>query len=115
MGNAPFDRLPQELADSQREYFERLVRVLPQIPSALLLIRTRRSLLFCQHTCADRQRSRLNGSPVASYALHVSMLLDELLALLEGAPSEETLAALAAAPGLTSAGSSSGQGARGEI
>jgi AcrR family transcriptional regulator len=94
IGNNPFDRLPPQVAASQRKYFERLTALLPHVPAALLAVRTRRSLMICMHICSDRQRARLNGSEVESYGLHVGVLLDEIVGFLGAEPSEETVAAL---------------------
>ncbi len=94
----PFDRLSGKHQASQIDHLKRIGRLLPHVPKALRERRAYQATAICLHTCADRQRARCFGGELEPYALHVSQLLDGIVAFLAAIPSEETLAALAAAP-----------------
>lgn len=91
---SPLANLPEEHQRSHREYVKRVSDVTEHIPRPIREERIHRVSAMCVHACADRHRYRAFGLPVPSYALHVSSLLDDFVALLVAAPSEETLAAL---------------------
>jgi AcrR family transcriptional regulator len=94
----PLDRLPAEHQASRRHYLARIGRLLPDLPERLRDHRANQASAICFHTCADRQHARRLGADVEHYALHVSQLLDSVVAFVQAPPSTETLAALAAAP-----------------
>lgn len=90
----PMLTLPASNLAAEKAYYERVEHLLVDIPSPLRAIRIRQASATALHTCADRQRTRLLGSAVPPYALHVSHLLDSLMAALTAEPSRETQAAL---------------------
>ncbi|MGV0604887.1 TetR/AcrR family transcriptional regulator [Mycolicibacterium sp. XJ1904] len=91
---SPLASLPEEHAQSHHEYVRRVGDLTKHIPRAIRDERIHKVSAMCVHACADRHRYRSFGQPVASYALHVSALLDDFVTMLTAAPSEETLAAL---------------------
>lgn len=91
---SPLDELPEHHRQSHRAYVSAVADLIEHIPTPLREHRIHQVSAMCVHACADRHRSRAFGLPVPSYALHVSSLLDALVALLETPPSAETLAAL---------------------
>lgn len=91
---SPLASLPEEHQQSHAEYVRRVSDLTKHIPQPLRVERIHRVSVMCVHVCADRHRYRAFGLPVPSYALHVSSLLDDLVALLVATPSDETLAAL---------------------
>lgn len=91
---SPLASLPAEHQRSHREYVRRVNELTKHIPKPIRDERIHKVSAMCVHACADRHRFRGFGLPVPSYALHVSSLLDDFVALLVGAPSDETLAAL---------------------
>jgi len=95
----PLDRLPSSNRTVEDAYTERVDSLIGDIPGRLREIRIRQASATSLHVCADRHRTRMLGLPVPPYAVHVSQLLDSLMAQLVSPPSEETLAALAAWPG----------------
>lgn len=94
----PLGDLPQSHQDAERAYYDRVGLLLPDIPHPLRAIRIHQASAFCLHASAGRHRQLMLGSPVAPYAVHVSQLLDTLLATLESLPSPETLSALSQHP-----------------
>ncbi|PYE16251.1 TetR family transcriptional regulator [Williamsia limnetica] len=92
----PMLALPASNLAAENAYYERVEELLTDVPIPLRPIRVRQASATALHTCADRQRSRLVGSPVPPYALHVSHLLDSLIAALTAKPSRETRSALEA-------------------
>lgn len=91
---SPLASLPDEHQQSHREYVRRVSDLIEHVPMPLREQRIHKVSAMCVHACADRHRYRSFGQPVPSYAVHVSALLDDFVALLTAAPSEETLAAL---------------------
>ena len=92
----PLDRLPPSNRAFEDAYKERLTSLLGDIPEPLREIRIRQASATSLHVCADRHRGKNLGAPVPPYAVHVSQLLDSLIAHLITPPSAETLAALGA-------------------
>ncbi|WP_020109995.1 TetR/AcrR family transcriptional regulator [Nocardia sp. 348MFTsu5.1] len=90
----PIHALPAHNLDAERAYYERVDALLPEIPKPLRNLRIQQTSAAALHACADRHQTRVFGSPVPPYAVHVSQLLDSLMATLTTQPSEETLAAL---------------------
>ena len=97
-GVHPFDRLSDAHKSAQRRYLRRVSRLLTNVPGPLRESRINRASAMCLDTCADRQRARNSGAVIEPYALHVSQLLDGVVALLATAPSAETRRALRTAP-----------------
>lgn len=95
-GTHPFDQLPSAYQASQRRFVRRVGDLIGHVPARLRSARINQASAWCLHACADRQRARLFGAPVASYALHVSQLLDGVVAMLSSPASAETMAILAA-------------------
>src|SRR4051812_28063953 len=93
-GDHPFDELPTARQASTRRYLRRVGALLPQVPTQLRDRRINRASSLCLHQCADRQRVRAHGGVIEPYALHVSQLLDGVVAFLSTPPSPETLRAL---------------------
>lgn len=91
---SPLASLPEQHQRSHREYVRRVGELTKHIPQPIREERIHRVSAMCVHACADRHRYRAFGQPVQSYALHVSSLLDDFVALLTAEPSDETLAAL---------------------
>ncbi|GAT08368.1 TetR family transcriptional regulator [Mycolicibacterium novocastrense] len=91
---SPLASLPEEHQKSHREYVRRVGDTTRHIPRPIRDERIHRVSAMCVHACADRHRYRAFGLPVPAYALHVSSLLDDFVAVLVAPPSEETLAAL---------------------
>lgn len=91
---SPLASLRDEHQQSHREYVRRVSGLTKHIPQPIRDERIHKVSAMCVHACADRHRFRAFGLPVPSYALHVSSLLDDFVALLIAAPSDETLAAL---------------------
>jgi AcrR family transcriptional regulator len=94
VGVHPFERLAPRHQSSHRTFMRTMNTLLGTIPPALRESRINHASSICLHACADRQRARHFGSPVAPFALHVSQLLDGVEAFLTAPPSEETLHAL---------------------
>ncbi len=90
----PFDELPSARQASQRRYLRRVGALLPDVPKQLRERRINRASALCLHQCADRQRVREHGGVIEPYALHVSQLLDGIVAFLATPPSPETVRAL---------------------
>lgn len=90
----PLHKLPARSRDAEQAYYARVDALLSDIPKPLRAIRIQQASAAALHVCADRHRTRMLGSQVPPYAVHVSQLLDGLVALLETQPSAETLAAL---------------------
>jgi hypothetical protein len=64
------------------------------VPQPLRDDRIQRVSAMFVHACADRHRARMFGTRVSTYAVHVSALLDGMVAFLTAVPSVETLTAL---------------------
>lgn len=94
----PLENLPASHRGSEVAYYDRLRTMLDFVPQPLRDIRINQVSSVCLHVCADRHRRRTLGLPIAPYALHVSQLLDGLVAILATPPSDETLAALEGVP-----------------
>ncbi|MGW0179354.1 hypothetical protein [Nocardia sp. NPDC003345] len=92
----PLDKLPTTHRDSERAYYARVGALIGHVPQPLRDIRIHQASSICLHVCADRHRMRGAGSVVAPFAVHVSQLLDTLVALLSTPPSTETLDSLEA-------------------
>jgi len=90
----PLAALPDAHRQSHQAYVDRVGALIDHVPQPLRDDRIHQVSAMCVHICADRHRARMFATPVASYALHVSALLDGIVALLAAAPSAETLAAL---------------------
>jgi AcrR family transcriptional regulator len=96
----PFGALPATYQASQKEYVERVGKMLGQLPAALRADRINQASAICLHASADRARARHFGAKTVPFALYVSELLDGLVGFLSAPVSEETLAALAGAGSL---------------
>lgn len=94
----PMDDLTSSHRESKRNYYDRLDRLLDDIPQPVRDMRIHQASAVCVSISADRHRMRMQGVAVAPYALHVSQLLDLLVSILTTPPSEETLAALESSP-----------------
>ncbi|MYR06728.1 TetR family transcriptional regulator [Gordonia sp. SID5947] len=90
----PFRQLPAVNQQTEQAYYDRVGALLDGVPEELREIRIKQATAVCLHVCADRHRTKALGEAVPAYALHVSQLLDSLVALLADAPSDETLAAM---------------------
>jgi AcrR family transcriptional regulator len=90
----PLDTLPADHLETERAYYKRIGALIEDVPEPLRDIRINQASLVCLHACADRHRMRTAGASVISYGVHVSQLLDNLVAFLTAPPSAETLAAL---------------------
>lgn len=90
----PLDMLPADHLATEHAYYKRLGALIEEVPQPLRDVRINQASLVCLHSCADRHRMRTAGSSVVPYGLHVSQLLDTLVALVTTPPSAETLAAL---------------------
>ncbi|MFW0793883.1 TetR/AcrR family transcriptional regulator [Gordonia sp. CPCC 205515] len=90
----PFHQLPPENQLTEQAYYDRVGELLSGVPKELREIRIKQATAVCLHVCTDRHRTRELGEPVPPYAVHVSQLLDSLVALLTLEPSGETMAAL---------------------
>ena len=90
----PLDKLPTTHRDSERAYYARVGALIDHVPQPLRDIRIHQASSICLHVCADRHRMREAGSIVAPFAVHVSQLLDTLVALLSTPPSAETVNSL---------------------
>ncbi|MCV7057058.1 TetR/AcrR family transcriptional regulator [Mycolicibacterium gilvum] len=91
---SPLAALPDEHQVSHQAYVDRVGALIGHVPQPLRDNRIHQTSAWCVHACADRHRALVSGAPVTPYAVHVSALLDGLVALLEAEPSAETLAAL---------------------
>ncbi|WP_420865834.1 TetR/AcrR family transcriptional regulator [Mycolicibacterium holsaticum] len=91
---SPLASLPDEHRQSHREYVKKVSDLVKHIPKPIRDQRIHQVSAMCVHACADRHRFGAFGLPIPSYSLHVSSLLDDFVALLIAAPSDETLAAL---------------------
>jgi AcrR family transcriptional regulator len=94
----PLDTLPAAHVRSHRAYVERVSGLIETVPQRLRGTRVYQSSALCLHACADRHREQVAGSVALSYAEHVSLLLDGIVAFIAAAPSAETLAALQETP-----------------
>ncbi|MQY18985.1 TetR/AcrR family transcriptional regulator [Nocardia macrotermitis] len=94
----PLDKLPATHQASERSYYARVGALITHVPQPLRDLRIHQVSATCLHLCADRHRMRMLGFAVAPYALHVSQMLDALVAQLSAPPSTETLTALQSAP-----------------
>lgn len=92
----PIQALPAHNLAVESAYCERVDSLLLDIPKPLRNIRIQQASATALHACADRHQTRLFGSSVPPFAVHVSQLLDSLIATLTTQPSAETLAALSA-------------------
>lgn len=99
----PLDKLPQTHRESERAYYARVGALIADVPQPLRDIRIHQASSTCLHLSADRHRRRMLGVNVTPFALHVSQLLDTLVAQLSAPPSPETLATLESAPTATPA------------
>ncbi|MEE3849453.1 helix-turn-helix domain-containing protein [Gordonia sp. LSe1-13] len=90
----PFGDLPAENRMAEQAYYDRVGDLLDGVPAQLREVRIKQATATCLHVCTDRRRTRDIGEAVPPYAVHVSQLLDSLVALLTLEPSSETLAAL---------------------
>lgn len=90
----PLAALPDTHLEANRAYVELIGSLIPHVPQPLRDHRIHQVSALCVHVCADRHRARLFGTPMPSYALHVSDLLDGIVCYLESTPSAESLAAL---------------------
>ncbi|MGW5383516.1 hypothetical protein [Nocardia sp. NPDC003963] len=100
----PLDNLPATHRDSERAYYARVGALIDHVPQPLRDIRIHQASATCLHICADRHRMRMIGSTVPPFAVHISQLLDTLVAQLATPPSAETLATLEKAAAHPSAG-----------
>jgi AcrR family transcriptional regulator len=91
---SPLSTLPAAHRESHQAYIDHVGALIDHVPQPLRDERIQRVSAMCVHACADRHRARLFGAPVATYAVHVSALLDGMVAFLAAVPSAETLAAL---------------------
>ncbi|MQY26544.1 TetR/AcrR family transcriptional regulator [Nocardia aurantia] len=94
----PLDNLPETHRASERAYYARVGALITDVPQPLRDIRIHQASSTCLHVCADRHRMRALGMTVTPFALHVSQLLDSLVAQLSAPPSDETLATLRSVP-----------------
>ncbi|WP_231386923.1 TetR/AcrR family transcriptional regulator [Nocardia sp. BMG111209] len=94
----PLDTLPETHRESERAYYARVGALITDVPQPLRDIRIHQASGTCLHVCADRHRMRTLGMRITPFALHVSQLLDTLVAQLSAPPSAETLATLRSAP-----------------
>lgn len=99
--SSPLAGLPAAHRQSQKEYHRRLGVLIGSVPQPLRDYRIHQTSLMCVHVCADRHRARLFGVPVPPFAVHVSALIDGMVAQLEAEPSAETVAALTGVTGST--------------
>ncbi|MFW0785319.1 helix-turn-helix domain-containing protein [Gordonia sp. CPCC 206044] len=90
----PLREMPEVNRRVEQAYYSRTSHLLREIPESLRRIRIMQASATCLYVCADRHRSKTLGEDVPRYALHVSQLLDTLIAILTVAPSPETIAAL---------------------
>jgi AcrR family transcriptional regulator len=90
----PLEQLPAVHGAAHQAYVDRVGRLIAHVPQPLRDHRIYEVSAMCVHACADRHRARVNGSVALPYAVHVSALLDGVVALLAAPPSAETLAAL---------------------
>ncbi|MFW0796755.1 helix-turn-helix domain-containing protein [Gordonia sp. CPCC 205515] len=90
----PFHDLPLANQLTEQAYYDRVGDLLESVPAELREIRISQATATCLHVCTDRRRTKELGEAVPPYAVHVSQLLDSLVALLTLEPSSETLAAL---------------------
>lgn len=93
-----FARLPAAHFESLQIYYNRVEKLIQDVPQALRDDRIFEASTICLHLSADRHRARTLGESVAPYALHVSRLLDSLVAIISAPPSVWTLAALKDSP-----------------
>jgi AcrR family transcriptional regulator len=91
---SPLSTLPAAHRASHQAYIDHVGALIDHVPQPLRDDRIQRVSAMCVHACADRHRARTFGTPVSTYAVHVSALLDGMVAFLTAAPSAETLAAL---------------------
>lgn len=91
---SPLAGLPDEHQAAHQAYVDRVGAFIDHVPQPLRDNRIHQASAWCVHACADRHRALVSSAPVTPYAVHVSALLDGVVALLEVVPSEETLAAL---------------------
>ncbi|MBX7433091.1 TetR/AcrR family transcriptional regulator [Mycobacterium sp. Y57] len=91
---SPLAALPEAHQRSHQAYVDRVGALIGHVPQPLRDDRIHQVSAMCVHACADRHRARVSGAPLPSYAVHVSSLLDGVVALLAVTPSAETLAAL---------------------
>ena len=91
----PFNQLPPEYTQSQRDFGERMSALLSHIPEPLRRVRIEQAMTICVHASADRERARKFATRVAPYALHVNALFDGLVGFLMAPASDATLATLA--------------------
>ncbi len=97
-GTDPLDKLPVSHRDAQQTYYELVGQFISNVPPTLRDRRIAQTSAVSLHVCADRHRDRMLGKPVAPYAVHVSQLLDSLVALLTVPLSDETVRALSRYP-----------------
>ncbi|GAB89778.1 TetR/AcrR family transcriptional regulator [Gordonia rhizosphera] len=90
----PLYQLPAANQQVEQHYFERVGTMLTDVPESLRLVRILQASAMCLHACADRHRMKVLGEKVPPYAVHVSQLLDTLVAVLIVEPSTETVVAL---------------------
>ncbi len=94
-GDHPFIYLTPALQASHHEFLRAAGRFLDDLPVELRDARLSSVSALCLHTCADRQRAHLSGTPVRPYALHVNDLFDGLVGYLLADASPATRRALA--------------------
>lgn len=94
----PLYDLPEPHRESELAYYARLRDLIIHIPQPLRELRIHQTSAVCMHLSASRHRQRMLGNPVTPYAVYVSQLLDGLVTLLDGPPSNETLSALETIP-----------------
>ncbi|WP_216894337.1 TetR/AcrR family transcriptional regulator [Nocardia alni] len=92
------ENLPEAHQQMQHAYYARIGVLVPEIPRPLLDLRIEQASLTCLGLCAHRHRIRALGLATPPFALHVSQVLDGLVAQLSTPPSAETLAALDPSP-----------------
>ena len=92
--SSPLSTLPAAHRESHQAYIDHVGALIDHVPQPLRDDRIDRVSAMCVHACADRHRARMFGTPVSTYAVHVSALLDGMVAILTAVPSAETLTAL---------------------
>jgi AcrR family transcriptional regulator len=92
--SSPLATLPAAHRESHQAYIDGVGALIDHVPQPLRDDRIHRVSAMCVHACADRHRARMFGTPVSTYAVHVSALLDGMVAFLTAVPSAETLTAL---------------------
>lgn len=92
----PLTMLPADHLETERAYYERLGGLIEFVPQPLRDIRINQASLVCLHACADRHRTHVARGAIPAYGVHVSQLLDALVAMVTTEPSAETIAAISA-------------------